>query len=339
MRALAWMAVGAVAIVLLPVLMFAGIGGGAPIEESGGSGDGSGALNSENVPEEYVPWVLAAGELCETIGPAVIAAQIEAESNWDPDAGSDAGAQGISQFMPGTWETWGEDANHNGVNSPYDPADAIMAQGRYDCSIAEQVVDYLESGQASGDPLDLTLAGYNAGPGAVQEYGGIPPYEETQTYVARIRSLIPKYEAIEGGGGEVPAGQTMAMPLAGDPPVTSPFGMRVHPITGEYKLHTGIDFGADEGTAVLAALDGTVSFAGWVDGYGNRVEISHTIDGQEVTTTYNHMSAINVSVGQNVGVGTSVGAVGSTGYSTAAHLHFEVEQNGEYVDPAPFLGL
>ncbi|CAM5738631.1 Peptidoglycan DD-metalloendopeptidase family protein OS=Streptomyces tendae OX=1932 GN=GUR47_05730 PE=4 SV=1 [Streptomyces tendae] len=82
-----------------------------------------------------------------------------------------------------------------------------------------------------------------------------------------------------------------------------------------------------------------VTFAGWSNGYGNRVVLHGTIDGKQVSTTYNHMSAFSVSVGQSVKVGQQVGAVGSTGYSTGPHAHFEVMQNGDYVDPAPWLGL
>ncbi|MCX5195006.1 M23 family metallopeptidase [Streptomyces sp. NBC_00249] len=100
-----------------------------------------------------------------------------------------------------------------------------------------------------------------------------------------------------------------------------------------------MDFGIGEGNPVLAAKEGTVTFAGWNPAYGNRVIISHgTIGGAQISTTYNHMSALNVGVGQQVGVGTVVGLVGSTGYSTGAHLHFEVQQNGEYVNPAPWIG-
>ncbi|MGW7277388.1 peptidoglycan DD-metalloendopeptidase family protein [Streptomyces sp. NPDC054844] len=339
--ALPWVVGGAIAAVFTPVILFVGVSGGS----AGGAepaAPGTGALNPGSVPPEYLPWVLKAGSMCPEITAPVIAAQIEAESNWNPNASSPVGAQGLSQFMPGTWQNWGRDDDGDGQASPFDPADAIMAQGRYDCALAKQVVGYKNSGIASGPTLDLTLAAYNAGPGAVEQYGGIPPYTETQGYVARIKSLIPKYESVDdpGGGGQLPAGKQMAMPLAANPPVTSPYGWRMHPTLGVRKLHTGIDFGARSGTPVLAARDGTVTFAGWQTGYGNRVEISHgTIDGKQIVTTYNHQSAIRVSVGQKVQVGTPVGLVGSTGYSTGAHLHFEVKQNGEYVDPAPWLGI
>ncbi|AIV34830.1 peptidoglycan DD-metalloendopeptidase family protein [Streptomyces sp. R1] len=338
--AAAWVIGGSVALVLTPVIMMVAVSGGSSAA-GGGAGSGvGGGLKGGAVPAQYVPWVLKAGALCDVIKPAVVAAQIEAESGWNPNAVSPVGAEGLSQFMPGTWKTWGRDDDGNGRVSPYDPGDAIMAQGRYDCALAEQVEGYKKRGEASGETLDLALAAYNAGPGAVQQYHGIPPYTETRNYVARIKSLIPKYESVDDPPGKVPPGQRMAMPLRGNPPVTSPYGMRFHPILHVNKLHTGIDFGATQGTPFLAARDGKVTFAGWSNGYGNRVVISHgTIDGKEVSTTYNHMSAFSVSVGQRVKVGQQVGAVGSTGYSTGPHAHFEVIQNGDYVDPAPWLGL
>ena len=165
------------------------------------------------------------------------------------------GAEGLSQFMPGTWPSWGKDDDGNGRVSPYDPGDAIMAQGRYDCALAKQVQGYKDSGQATGETLDLALAAYNAGPGAVQQYGGIPPYTETQNYVARIKSLISKYESVDDPPGKLPAGRQMAMPLSGNPPVTSPYGWRMHPTLGVRKLHTGIDFddGVDGRSAGLHA--------------------------------------------------------------------------------------
>lgn len=333
-----WVVGGCVAAVIMPVVMMVAVSG-SPSEADTPSGAGGG-LKEGTVPQQYVPWVLKAGALCDVIKPAVIAAQIEAESGWNPDAESPVGAEGLSQFMPGTWTTWGRDEDGNGRSSPYDPGDAIMAQGRYDCALARQVQGYKDRGEASGETLDLALAAYNAGPGAVQQYHGMPPYTETRNYVARIKSLIAKYESVDDTPGTIPDGQRMAMPIAGNPPVTSPFGMRMHPILHVWKLHTGIDFGVAAGTPFRAARDGTVTFAGWANGYGNRVVVSHgTIGGDQISTTYNHMSAISVSVGQKVKVGQQVGAVGSTGFSTGPHAHFEVMQNGKYVDPAPWLGL
>ncbi len=100
------------------------------------------------------------------------------------------------------------------------------------------------------------------------------------------------------------------------------------------RMHEGIDIGASTGTPITASASGTVIVAGWNGGYGQRVVVDH---GNGVSTRLRHMSAISVSVGQSVGQGTILGAVGSTGNSTGPHLHFEVRINGAATDPLPYL--
>ncbi len=141
----------------------------------------------------------------------------------------------------------------------------------------------------------------------------------------------------------VPETSHVAFPLpAGTWVRTSGFGMRVHPITGERKLHTGVDFAAPSGTHVLAAADGRVAFAGPATGYGHLILIEHTVDGKRVATGYAHMysGGIHVSAGDPVTAGQYIADVGSDGYSTGAHLHFEVRPggaNGSPIDPEPWL--
>lgn len=115
--------------------------------------------------------------------------------------------------------------------------------------------------------------------------------------------------------------------------VTSPYGMRTHPITGEHKLHTGTDYGYGDGVA-RAAADGTVAAVEWSTAYGNLVTIAHS-DG--VSTRYAHLASVAVADGQNVNSGDHVGSIGSTGYSTGAHLHFEVLRDGDVTDPVAWL--
>ncbi|MBV9149838.1 MAG: M23 family metallopeptidase, partial [Candidatus Eremiobacteraeota bacterium] len=112
--------------------------------------------------------------------------------------------------------------------------------------------------------------------------------------------------------------------------ITSPFGWRIHPISGVRSFHEGLDIGVASGTPIGAAEAGRVIYAGWYGGYGNYISIDH---GGGVSTGYAHCSAIYVSVGQDVRQGQTIGAVGSTGYSTGPHLHFEVRINGKPVDP------
>jgi len=110
--------------------------------------------------------------------------------------------------------------------------------------------------------------------------------------------------------------------------IVSPFGMRGG------RMHEGIDIGADYGDPVAAAAGGTVTAAGWDGGYGKAVEISH---GSGVVTKYAHLSTINVAVGRSVDRGEIIGKVGSTGYSTGPHLHFEVIIDGQQRNPVNFL--
>ncbi len=111
--------------------------------------------------------------------------------------------------------------------------------------------------------------------------------------------------------------------------ITSPFGMRHHPILGFTKLHTGTDFGAPRGTPIFAGGDGTVVKAGWYGGYGNYVRIRHN---KEYMTAYGHMSKILVRVGQRVKQGQTIGLVGTTGRSTGPHLHYEVLRYGKPIN-------
>ena len=110
--------------------------------------------------------------------------------------------------------------------------------------------------------------------------------------------------------------------------------MRVHPITGAYKLHTGIDISAPLGTYFVAAANGVVSKATYNTAYGNMVIIDH---GGGVQTLYAHGNSILVQVGDEVKAGTPVLEVGSTGYSTGPHAHFEVRINGVTTDPLPYI--
>ena len=116
--------------------------------------------------------------------------------------------------------------------------------------------------------------------------------------------------------------------------ITSPFGYRYHPILGYRKLHTGIDFGVGYGTPIKAADSGTVIYATWMSGYGNVTILDH---GSGITTLYAHQSSIAVGSGARVSQGQVIGYVGSTGFSTGPHLHFEVRLNGTAVDPMGYL--
>ncbi|GHD31290.1 C40 family peptidase [Nocardiopsis kunsanensis] len=186
---------------LVFILMLVTVDTDAEWETTGGS------LDTEAVPEEFVLWIEQAADGCEheQLSAPVLAAQLYQESRFDPDAVGPPvtvseregvhRAEGIAQFMPYTWETWAVDADDNGEASPFDAPDAIMAQGAFMCSLMGQAAD---SGYDE-NPVSLALAGYNAGWGAVEEYGGIPPYEETENY---IDIILGKSEEFTDDSGE-----------------------------------------------------------------------------------------------------------------------------------------
>lgn len=172
---------------------------------------------------------------------------------------------------------------------------------------------------------------------------------ETQANAARLAAVAQAEEAesakiasqLASRSGSGQYNGTMAWPVPGFYNVTSPYGYRMHPILGVNKLHTGIDIGRNgsqsiAGAAIVAAGSGKVITASYLSGYGNTVMIDH---GNGVVTLYAHQpnGGIKVSVGQTVTRGQRIGTVGSTGYSTGPHLHFEVRINGTPVDPMKYL--
>lgn len=205
------------AVVLIPVLLVT-----MPLLMSGDNDSDKkdkakgAAQGVANVPSEYQGVVLKAGSICPEITPPLIAAQIEAESNWNPKAGSHAGAQGMAQFMPATWASVGKDGDGDGKADILNPQDAIYSQGVYMCSLASEVKERISSGKLKGDVAQLALAAYNAGMGAVDSAGGIPQYAETQSYVPKIMGLMAKYAAAKsvGGGGGGSAGGQAAIAAA-----------------------------------------------------------------------------------------------------------------------------
>ena len=191
------LAAGAVLCVPMLVLamMFSSGGGGQKGEDPKAT---AGGAVPANVPAEYQSDVSRAGSICPEITPTVIAVQLSHESSWDPGATSPAGAKGLAQFMPDTWASSGKDGDGDGIADPLNPHDAIFSQGHFMCTLAGEMQTLLDEGRVHGELLDLALAAYNAGSGAVQEAGGVPDFTETRKYVESITATIA---ADAGGGG------------------------------------------------------------------------------------------------------------------------------------------
>lgn len=152
---------------------------------------------------------------------------------------------------------------------------------------------------------------------------------DSQKLIAEINKLVGRGSL---GGYSLPGSGLFAYPIHGR--LTSPFGMRRHPIHRVVSFHSGIDLAAPNGTPIMASDSGRVIFNGWYGGYGKVVIVDH---GMSYSTLYAHLSSTSVSRGENIQKGEVIGYEGRTGYSTGPHLHFEVRKNGVPQNPLKFL--
>jgi len=316
-------------------------------DDDGGGGGGDfglagGALRvgPGYVPAKYAALIEKAAADCDQGLPAgILAAQIQAESNFNPKAQSkdpETGkpiADGIAQFIPSTWASSGIDGNGDGKKDVWDPEDAIPSQGKMMCELLKTAKKHPEY---NGSPIELALAGYNAGWGRVQQYKGVPPasFAEGQTYnyVKFIMAAQAKLTAPDTSGGAEMSGEWTK-------PVNAPLGTPYHQSGGMWSsgYHTGIDFAAGIGTPIRAAGPGKVVSAARVNAYGRQVIIRHA-DG--MYTQYAHMSELKVSTGDTVKGGQVIGLSGADGNVSGPHLHFEVRTGPDYgtdIAPLPYL--
>lgn len=215
--------------------------------------------------------------------------------------------------------------------------DKVLAQQR---GVAQQRSKLNQSVNARNDFLQ-TL---RAQKGKHQEMAKALAQEEAEIE-AKISSLIAerqKFAKVKRQEEETRTGQKdtlltgasgpFAVPVQGS--ISSPFGMRVHPIFKTRSMHTGVDIQASHGTPVVAAANGEVLYAGWLRGYGQVVILDH---GRDISTVYAHLSRMHVDEGQRVKKGQTIGNIGSTGVSTGPHLHFEVRVSGVAKEPMSYL--
>ena len=192
----------------------------------------------------------------------------------------------------------------------------------------------IPSGAAPGGPTPVPLAA----PVVVQVV------QPSVTAVAALVGGIVETDDLTANPIGVVTGTTLAdvdgligWPVTDHTPSTG-FGYRSDPFTHRQRWHDGVDLGQPCGDPARASLDGTVTYTGWAGGYGNRIILKHADrSGHTFETAYSHLSQIDVTVGQAVKQAETIGRIGSTGRSTACHMHFEVILDGAYVDPMRFL--
>ncbi|WP_188898525.1 C40 family peptidase [Microlunatus endophyticus] len=182
-----------------------------PAAGTGGAGAGNGGsgLAAGSVPAEDVQALADAGAECGAVSAPLLAAQVDAESSFNPRAVSAQGAEGIAQFLPSTWATWGRDYSGDGQADVWNVEDAIGSQAAYMCHIADLIQAAMDKGQVRGDLTRLMLAGYNVGEYAVIAAGGMPA-GGAERYAAKITALVPRYAAITDDGSGTGDGSSLA---------------------------------------------------------------------------------------------------------------------------------
>ena len=269
----------------------------------------------------------------------------------------------ITRFDPPD-VTWG--AGHRGVDLEGSPGETVVAAAdgtvTYAGDLAGRGVVVVDHGMvrttyepvsttvtvgevvSRGQPIGRLQAGHPSCPATTCLHWGL---REGDAYLDPLLLLGPTIRLLpasatpalrtSAASGSVAASTAgLVRPATG--PVTSPYGMRRHPITGVWKLHDGTDFGAACGSPIRAAAAGTVASITSTSAYGNRLIIDHGTGAPgQLQTSYNHAQGYAVAVGDHVAAGDVIGTVGSTGLTTGCHLHFQVWIDGRLVDPMTVL--
>lgn len=354
-----WVVAGAIFGIL--GLLFLLLGGGSnqateaePVSQC--AVDAGGDKKGVKMPEEYRPFFEKASKV-SGVPVAILAAQTQQESAWDVHASSGF-ANGLSQFTPATWQTYG-----NG-KSVWDPEASIDAQGRYMRDLVKQLGGLATSQE---DKIRFALAGYNAGPGNVLKAKGIPPFPETQDYVRIIMGnaqlnftkdcapAVPAADAITVGPGEWVSPLPGSSITSGYGPRPCPFGVGGCVGRPYLKFHEGLDLAGGGSKYFYAPTDMVITYVslGPIDklwsSYGEYI-YAVQVDAPHLVFEFHEakQGSLRVKKGDTVKAGTPLGEPGATGNSSGIHLHFQVDvpgtnvtgptiQNGKSTDPLPFL--
>jgi murein DD-endopeptidase MepM/ murein hydrolase activator NlpD len=221
------------------------------------------------------------------------------------------------------------EANKSEVQTELAGLDSIKSDLEKEKMVYNKTLSELQSIEAT---KETTIAALSEKDKELQsKIGDLTAYNESLEYeLKNILSEINQSDKSEDK--DTPQSSDFLRPVSG--PITSPFGPRVHPIYGTQGYHKGIDYGAPSGTPIKSSKSGTVVLAKYSTSYGNYIIVNH---GNGVQTLYAHASSLNCSVGQKVQQGQVIAYVGSTGWSTGAHLHFEIRINEEAVNPQKYI--
>jgi len=290
------------------------------------------------IPQEYIPYFEEAEKILGI--PSWFLAGIAAvESSFNPRAkakNKDGYAVGIMQVQQIYWDGHVKDFKARYPDIPItgdinNPRDQILIGSFvFKSYLGGAQVDW--EGSTWQEAVIPALASYWLGP--VGSKSDAPDYKKTRTQYAQkliAQARLFKFRNFEKQHPEfMPVDDKYMI-------ITSLFGLRIHPITGVEKMHTGVDIGAPMNADVKSIINGTVTFAGVMGDYGKTIIIKGALSGQEVEVLYAHLSSIVVEKGQTVTQGQVVGGVGSTGLSTGPHLHFEIRIAQQPSDPFEIL--
>lgn len=303
---------GPLALIIFLIVILGG-GSSANASQGGLTGGlvGGAGLNPSSIPNAaWLSWVQKAGAMCSTFSAPLIAAQIQAESAWNPTAVSPTGAEGLSQFEPGTWPAYGQNDAGDGNVSPFNPPDAIMAQGRYDCALAAAVAPIA---QATGiSVLTLALDGYNAGLTAVIQANGVPQNAQTQAYAPKIEALAAKYAP------------TQLVTVSGTQFAQAEVAAATAEIGKPYVWGGGSPLGPS-GSAVAPA--GMIGQAGF-DCSG--LVLYAAFQASHGTVSLPHSSEIQATLGQDVATGLGSQVLSSAALQPGDVIAFQLSGPGNY---------